>query len=274
MSSQSDTPQVIVPLSELDYRSLRLAGGKAANLGEMLRAGFPVPPGFSVTTDAYALAARSAGVDRLVAELGEAPAEDSEHLVSLAARARQALLKASLPESVAAAVRAAYAELGAVEEDIAVAVRSSATAEDLGEASFAGQQDTYLNVVGASAVLDAVRRCWASLWTDRAVLYRARNRVDQRQVRISAVIQRMVPATVSGVLFTANPVTGRRGEFVVDAVPGLGEALVAGRRTTARPRTSSGRSTRNAASGCCRHGRSPRSFRFQSRRQPMASGST
>src|SRR5256886_1161949 len=110
-----------------------------------------------------------------------------------------------------------------------VAARGRATAEDLSEASFAGQQDTFLNVVGTSAVLEAVRQCWASLWTDRAVAYRALNRVDQRQVRLSAVVQRMVPAMVSGVLFTANPMTGRRAEAVIDTVPGLGEALVLGR---------------------------------------------
>src|SRR5947209_4547917 len=112
MGSKSDTPQVIVPLSQLDHRSVRLAGGKAANLGEMLRSGFPVPPGFCVTTGAYAVAASGAAVDRVVTELGEVPAEDSERLVSLAARVRQALLGASLHESVVAAVSAAYAELG------------------------------------------------------------------------------------------------------------------------------------------------------------------
>ncbi|MFD0889952.1 PEP/pyruvate-binding domain-containing protein, partial [Streptosporangium algeriense] len=109
-----------------------------------------------------------------------------------------------------------------------VAVRSSATAEDLPHASFAGQQDTYLNVVGEEAVLDAVRRCWASLWTDRAVAYRAVNGVDHRAVRLAVVIQGMVYSEVAGVMFTANPVTGRRREAVIDAGPGLGEAVVSG----------------------------------------------
>jgi pyruvate,water dikinase len=122
-------------------------------------------------------------------------------------------------------VAAGYARLGA---DAPVAVRSSATAEDLPFASFAGQQDTYLNIVGQTAVMDAVRRCWASLWTDRAVAYRATNGIDHRTVRLAVVIQRMVAASVAGVLFTANSVTGRRKEAVIDASPGLGEAVVSG----------------------------------------------
>src|SRR4029453_16721757 len=107
---------------------------------------------------------------------------------------------------------------------VPVAVRSSATAEDLPSASFAGQQDTYLNVVGVESVLDAVARCWASLWTDRAVVYRATNGIDHRSVSLAVVIQRMVDAEVAGVLFTADPVTGRRRQAVIDASPGLGEA--------------------------------------------------
>ena len=112
--------------------------------------------------------------------------------------------------------------------DAPVAVRSSATAEDLPAASFAGQQDTYLNVVGRGPLLDAVRRCWASLWTDRAVSYRAANGIDPGGVRLAVVVQRMVEAEVAGVLFTANPVTGRRRQAVIDASPGLGEAVVSG----------------------------------------------
>ena len=109
-----------------------------------------------------------------------------------------------------------------------MAVRSSATAEDLPQASFAGQQDTYLNVVGVESVLDAVQRCWASLWTDRAVSYRATNGIDPHSVRLAVAVQRMVDASVAGVLFTANPVTGRRRQAVIDASPGLGEAVVSG----------------------------------------------
>ena len=194
----------------------------------MLRAGLPVPNGFCVTTDAYQLVASGAQLERVTRDLDTIQAEDAKSIESLAARARQALLQAHVPDEVEAAIRRAYAEMAPRGREVAVAVRSSATAEDLGEASFAGQQDTFLNVVGADAVMDAVRHCWASLWTDRAVAYRASQGIDQAHVLLSAVVQEMVPAAVSGVLFTANPMTGRRGEAVLDAVPGLGEALVSG----------------------------------------------
>jgi rifampicin phosphotransferase len=194
----------------------------------MLRAGLPVPDGFCVTTHAYQLVASGAHLERVTRDLDTIQAEDAKSIESLAARARQALLQAHVPDEVEAAIRRAHAEMAPRGREVAVAVRSSATAEDLGEASFAGQQDTFLNVVGADAVMDAVRHCWASLWTDRAVAYRASQGIDQAHVWLSAVVQEMVPAAVSGVLFTANPMTGRRGEAVLDAVPGLGEALVSG----------------------------------------------
>ncbi|GAA5120996.1 PEP/pyruvate-binding domain-containing protein [Pseudonocardia adelaidensis] len=196
----------VVGLKTLDAQALPRVGGKAANLGELIAAGFPVPPGFAVTTGAYA---------------GVAAALD----LSDPQRARDALAGTELPAPVADAVRAAYTGLGV---DVPVAVRSSATAEDLPWASFAGQQDTYLNVVGADAVLDAVRRCWASLWTERAVSYRETQGIDHAAVQIAVVVQRMVDAQVAGVLFTADPVTGTRDRTVIDASPGLGEAVVSG----------------------------------------------
>ncbi|HLU53963.1 MAG TPA: PEP/pyruvate-binding domain-containing protein [Pseudonocardia sp.] len=197
---------VVVDLKALDAQALPRVGGKAANLGELIAAGFPVPPGFVVTTAAY----------RRVAAALEVPDP---------ARAREVLANAEPPPEVDRAVRVAYTALG---DGVPVAVRSSATAEDLPWASFAGQQDTFLNVVGADAVLDAVRRCWASLWTDRAVSYRETQGIDHRAVEIAVVVQRMVEARVAGVLFTADPVTGTRGRTVIDAAPGLGEAVVSG----------------------------------------------
>ena len=143
-----------------------------------------------------------------------------------AAAARSAVLRAAFPVPVADAIREAYARLGS--GSMAVAVRSSATAEDLPGASFAGQQDTYLNIAGIGNVLDAVHRCWASLWTDRAVAYRAAQGIDGAGVALAVVVQRMVDAAVAGVLFTADPVTGRRRQAVIDAAPGLGEAVVSG----------------------------------------------
>lgn len=215
---------LVLDLADLDARLLPVVGGKAANLGELIGAGLAVPPGFCVTTGAYRQVAAAAEFG-VLDDLCAAAAGDLGRLAELAGQARAALLAAPVPAAVAAAVVSAYREMG---DDVPVAVRSSATAEDLPSASFAGQQDTYLNIVGAEAVLDAVRRCWASLWTDRAVTYRATNGVDHRAVRLAVIVQRMVDAQVAGVLFTADPVTGSRGHTVIDASPGLGEAVVSG----------------------------------------------
>ena len=198
---------LIRALRDVRAADLSIVGGKGASLGELVRAGFPVPDGFVITTDAYALAAREAGVD-----------------VSDPASARARLRDTTVPDAIAVAVREAYRALGAGR----VAVRSSATAEDLPDASFAGQQDTILEVAGEDAVLDAVRRCWASLWNERAVAYRSTHDVDDRAVRLAVVVQRMVDAESAGVLFTADPLTGTRRRAAIDAVRGLGEQLVSG----------------------------------------------
>ena len=135
------------------------------------------------------------------------------------------IVTAPIPAEVDAAVRAAYAAMGPA---AAVAVRSSATAEDLPFASFAGQQDSFLDIVGADAVVESVRRCWASLWTERAVAYRSANGISHREVGLAVVVQDVVDAATAGVLFTANPVTGTRTETVIDASPGPGQAVVSG----------------------------------------------
>ncbi|MCD4849917.1 phosphoenolpyruvate synthase [Arthrobacter sp. AK01] len=200
-------------------------GGKAANLGELASAGLPVPPGFCLTTTAYRLALSDVGLQEVIAALEAAGPSDLDQLNGLATRARSLVLDAGVPAAVADAVRSAYQQLGG---NVPVAVRSSATAEDLAFASFAGQQDTYLNVVGIDAVLEAVSRCWASLWTDRAVAYRTTNGIDHASVTLAVVVQEMVDSATAGVMFTANPVTGNRYEAVIDASPGLGEAVVSG----------------------------------------------
>ncbi|MCG8926506.1 PEP/pyruvate-binding domain-containing protein [Lentzea sp. CC55] len=197
-----------IDFESIDGSMLATVGGKAANLGELTRAGLPVPPGFCVTTDAY----------RAVARAGD-PASTTP------GNARETLLRTPVPQEIRDAIVTGYRALG---DDVPVAVRSSATAEDLPFASFAGQQDTFLNVVGEDAVVDAVRRCWASLWTDRAVSYREANGIDHTTTYLAVVVQRMVQSVVSGVMFTANPVTGKRDQIVIDASPGLGEAVVSG----------------------------------------------
>ena len=209
-----------IDLNAIKAGMLPIAGGKAANLGELIRAGFPVPDGFCVTTEAYRRIAESISIP--FNELDSAPPETRAFL---AAKTRDAFVSAIMHRGIARAITEAYRQLG---DSVPVAVRSSATAEDLPHASFAGQQDTYLNVTGAAAVLEAVRRCWASLWTERAVAYRATQGIDHRAVRLAVVVQRMVDAKVAGVLFTANPVTGSRLQSVIDASPGLGEAVVSG----------------------------------------------
>lgn len=240
------SPPPVLGLAAVTAAMVPLVGGKAANLGELLSAGMPVPDGFCLTTDAYRQATagdasvgdvtavdtpavdttRAGGrLAEVHAALKATPDGDLPAFAALAGRARDMIRSAPVPAEVAAAVEQAYAALG---DNVPVAVRSSATAEDLPSASFAGQQDTYLNVVGAAAVVEAVRNCWASLWTDRAVSYRASRGIDPAAVALAVVVQRMVDATAAGVLFTANPLTGRRHQAVIDASPGLGEAVVSG----------------------------------------------
>jgi phosphohistidine swiveling domain-containing protein len=219
--------KLTLPLGDVDRTTLPIVGGKAANLGELIRAGLPIPDGFCVTTTAYELVTEGASLDPILENLAHTHADDTSRQAELAAAARTALLAAPVPSTLTEAIVEAYRKLGNG-TSAPVAVRSSATAEDLPHASFAGQQDTFLNVVGADAVLDAVRLCWASLWTDRAVSYRVSNGIDHRSVRLAVAVQRMVEATVAGILFTANPLTGRRRQAVIEASPGLGEAVVSG----------------------------------------------
>ena len=208
----------VVPLTAVGRDDLALAGGKGANLGELIAAGLPVPDGFVVTTAAYAELIDRCGIAERIPRLLDA---------GDGAGIRAEFAAAEIPAAMAEAITAAYRELGRGP----VAVRSSATAEDLPGAAFAGQQDTYLNVEGDDALLDAVRRCWGSLWTDRAIAYRRRLGIGPEQVRIAVVVQRMVNPDAAGVMFTADPVSGDRDRIVVDASPGLGEAVVSGRVT-------------------------------------------
>ena len=207
---------VIRGLDQLGREDLSVAGGKGANLGELVRAGFPVPRGFVITTAAYESFVEATGI-----AVGPAAAAGSEPVAEVAGRFDQE----PMPPELEAQIVAAYTALG---EDVAVAVRSSATAEDLAEASFAGQQDTLLNITGSAAVLHAVRRCWASLWTSRAVAYRAQHGVDSATVSLAVVVQELVDADAAGVMFTANPSNGRRDEVVLAAAWGLGESIVSG----------------------------------------------
>ena len=216
----------VVPLAELRATDLPLAGGKGANLGELMHKGFPVPDGFCVTTAAFSRFLESVpDLDVLFESVRNVDVEDSAAVREIGSRFRTVLIRSDVPAGVAAAVRTFGSRAAA---DSAYAVRSSATAEDLPDASFAGQQDTILNVRGEAELLDAIRRCWVSLFTDRAIAYRARNGFDAQAVLLAVVVQRMVPADASGVLFTVDPVTQNRNVLLIDAVEGLAEALVGG----------------------------------------------
>ncbi|MER8007838.1 rifamycin-inactivating phosphotransferase [Streptomyces sp. NPDC094149] len=219
--------QYVLDLDEVDETQVAVVGGKGAHLGGLARIeGVRVPGGFCVTTDAFRqIMAQVPSMADWLDELSQLNPGDRKGIGTLSARIRRAVEGIAVPDDMAAAVSGALARHG---ERAAYAVRSSATAEDLPTASFAGQQDTYLNVVGTTAVLQHISRCWASLFTERAVTYRQRNGIDHRTVHMAVVVQRMVLPRASGILFTADPVTGNRKVATVDAGFGLGEALVSG----------------------------------------------
>ncbi|WP_432187225.1 rifamycin-inactivating phosphotransferase [Streptomyces sp. Tue6028] len=217
----------VVDLHEVDETHVAVVGGKGAHLGELSRIeGIRVPGGFCVTTDAFRrIMAQVPSIDERLDQLSRSNPDDREAIRTLSAEIRRSIEESVVPGDLAAAITRALARLGGRS---AYAVRSSATAEDLPTASFAGQQDTYLNVVGPTEILRHVGRCWASLFTERAVIYRQRNGIDHRTVHMAVVVQQMVFPDASGILFTADPVTGHRKVATVDAGFGLGEALVSG----------------------------------------------
>jgi pyruvate,water dikinase len=217
----------VLGFQEIDQTQMAIVGGKGAHLGELSRIeGVRVPAGFCVTTDAFRrIMAEAPSIDERLDRLSRLNPGDREAIRTLSAEIRRTLEGIAIPDDLAAAITLALARLG---EQAAYAVRSSATAEDLPAASFAGQQDTYLNIVGPAAILQHISRCWASLFTERAVTYRLRNGFDHRKVHMAVVVQQMVLPEAAGILFTADPVTSNRKVASVEANFGLGEALVSG----------------------------------------------
>lgn len=213
----------ILFFKEIDRKDLALVGGKGANLGEMTKAGFPVPGGFCITTEGYKEFIRHNKLAVFISQVIQDAGLDN--IAAIGRTIREKVKESEIPEPVQKEIIAAINQAGV---DSYYAVRSSATAEDLAFASFAGQQDTYLNIRGEEALLDAVRSCWASLFTDRAILYRLQNNIAHEIVQMSVVVQQMVRPEVAGIMFTADPVTGQRGIISIDAGYGLGEALVSG----------------------------------------------
>lgn len=207
--------------------TLATIGGKGANLSQLARAGFPVPSGFLISTAAYWAFVQDNHLQQQIVALARSGAATDFEDVSEAIH--QLFERANIPSQVATAIQQAYTALCPEgKAPIPLAVRSSATAEDLPGASFAGQQETYLNVRGEQAFLQAVKRCWSSLWTPRALAYRASQRIDPATVSLAVVVQVLVQADVAGILFTANPLSGARNEIAIDAAWGLGEAIVGG----------------------------------------------
>lgn len=217
--------KAIVWFNEVTKNDVAIAGGKGANLGEMTNAGIPVPPGFIVTSDAYFKFIEEAGLsNQISAFLRVVNPDDSKQLIKISNEIKGAIESAEMPAKLAEEIKEAYREM----KGGLVAVRSSATAEDLPEASFAGQQSTFLNIIGEDEVVDAVKRCWASLFESRAIYYREQQGFDHFQVGIAVPVQKMVQSETSGVCFTIEPITNDKTKTVIEAIYGLGEGLVSG----------------------------------------------
>jgi pyruvate,water dikinase len=217
----------VLDLNEIDSTTLMVAGGKGANLGELSRIrGIRVPEGFCATTEAYKrITEQNQELNSLLDELTRCTAEERERISEISATIRMTIEGIPIPEDMAEEIAGCITKYG---EHDAFAVRSSATAEDLPTASFAGQQDTYFNIIGKEAILQHISKCWASLFTERAVIYRMQNGIAHSQVYISVVVQRMVFPQASGIMFTADPITSNRKLLSIDASFGLGEAVVSG----------------------------------------------
>ncbi|HGD6532546.1 TPA: PEP/pyruvate-binding domain-containing protein [Streptococcus agalactiae] len=219
---------MILDFNEIKKEDVLVAGGKGANLGEMTSAKINVPSGFVITADAYRDFLKVNGIDILIENGIKKSVDDERKLLNESEHFRGKIKSGEFPERLENAIREKYFNLG---NNTRVAVRSSATAEDLPDASFAGQQETYLNVQGIESVLNAVRNCYASLWGNRAVSYRFHQGYDQTSVSIAVVIQEMIESEKSGVLFTVNPVNKKENEMQINASFGLGESVVSGRVT-------------------------------------------
>ncbi|MBI3443374.1 phosphoenolpyruvate synthase, partial [Candidatus Woesebacteria bacterium] len=214
---------------DIDKDDLPLVGGKGANLGEMVKVGFPVPPGFAITVPSYDLFLSENNLEKWISDtLKSVNPNNPAELNQAANSIQKKILASEIPDDVVRETVRAYKKLSGFLKKALVAVRSSATAEDLPKASFAGQQATFLNVKGESNLLLKVRECWASLYTPRAIFYREENKIPHQKVKISVIIQKMIQSETSGVAFTVDPVTNDKDKIIIEAVWGLGEMIVQG----------------------------------------------
>lgn len=229
MPMEAKKDKYILWFNETDKGDLPYVGGKAANLGEMTEVGLPIPPGFTVTVKAYFEFLEENKLRDPIREiLKEVRIDDPQSFREAAQKIKALILKGKVPREVGMAIMRAYFKLGRGLKQVLVAVRSSATAEDLPSASFAGQQATFLNIKGEANVVNSVRDCWASLFTARAIFYRQEKGFDHFKVGIAVPIQTMIQSDVSGVMFTSDPITNEKNRFVIEAIYGLGELIVRG----------------------------------------------
>ena len=217
----------VLGFQDIDKTKLNVVGGKGANLGELSRIeGIHVPDGFCISTEAFKrIITESSSINELLDQLSLLKLEDRDKIGELSGEIRRVIEEIAIPQDINEEITG---HLSGLDEKTAWAVRSSATAEDLPTASFAGQQDTYLNIIGKEAILRHISKCWASLFTERAIIYRLQNGFDHRKVYLSVVIQKMIFPDVAGIMFTADPVNSNRKVLSIDASFGLGEALVSG----------------------------------------------
>jgi len=221
-------PELTMNLTDVSKADVGRVGGKAANLGELIDKGFPVPNGFVITTDAYALFAADNALHKIIdAELGDVNYDDPRSLEQHTSQIRAAMISANLPAEIISEIKDRYKQMGS----LPVAVRSSATKEDLASASFAGQLETYLNIKGGDEVVDAVKKCYASLWTGRILSYAKKSGIVYQDANMAVIVQQMIPSKSAGVMFTVSPLSTDGSEFLIESTFGLGEALVAGKAT-------------------------------------------
>lgn len=219
----------VIDFKDIDKRDVPLVGGKNANLGEMIKAGLPVPPGFAITIHAYDLfLEENTLVERIYKILNETNVENPDELKNASKQIQSIVQRGKVPEIVAQEIIAFYKKMSGIFKHTLVAVRSSATAEDAPGTSFAGQQATFLNIKGEANLIENVKQCWASLFTERSIFYRVQNHVKHEKVKVSVGVQKMIQSEVSGVMFSMDPVTNDKERMVIEAVWGLGEMIVQG----------------------------------------------
>lgn len=234
--SEDKVNKVVLWFEEITKDDLPLAGGKGANLGELVHAGIPVPPGFVVSANAYRRFIKETGLlDKINSMLADVDVSDVKELEKVSEEIKKLIIETPMPKDMEEEIRKAYRELakrvGVEPDKLRVAVRSSATAEDLPDASFAGQQDTYLNVIGEDSVVEHVKKCWASLFNARAIAYRVSKGIPHENVAMATVVQKMVNADKAGVMFTLDVRNGDRDKITIESSWGLGEAVVGGKVT-------------------------------------------